>query len=276
MAVDDEELQSWREILAEDPRGWAFDDLRGYAEDAAPWRFDTLARSLVQMSHDLLDIGTGGGEFLAALSEDLPEVTAATESQAQNLSLARERLEPLGVKVAEHDPRSPGAALPFASESFDLVLDRHAAFSSPEVARVLAPGGIFLTQQVGADDLAELIDLFGLQTPFPDSTLEHVERELTEAGLRIERSGAFRGRALFSDMPSLLRYLRRVPWTAPEDLSVDAHRDQLEDLAARIADGPLVLATSRFWIQARRPEAPEASVTDFSRLLDDLPTVPEV
>lgn len=276
MAAGDDELQTWREILAEDPHGWSFEDLRGYAEDAAPWRFDSLAGSLVQMSHALLDIGTGGGEFLAALAEDLPDATAATEGWAPSLAVARERLEPLGVEVVEHDPHAPGATLPFDAGRFDLVLDRHAAFSSPEVARVLAPGGIFLTQQVGADDLADLLEVFDLETPFPDSTLEHVERELTEAGLRIERSGAFRGRALFSDMPSLLRYLRRVPWTAPADLSVDTHRDQLHELAARIDEGPLVLGTSRFWIQARRPEAPSPTVTDFSRLLDDLPEVPEV
>ena len=53
----------------------------------------------------------------------------------------------------------PRGRLPFRDGAFHLVVNRHEAFVAGEVARVLAPGGIFLTQQV---DNANLDDLCGL------------------------------------------------------------------------------------------------------------------
>lgn len=48
------------------------------------------------------------------------------------------------------------AALPFRDASFDVVLDRHEAYDPSDVARVLASGGVFLTQQVHGRSYAEL------------------------------------------------------------------------------------------------------------------------
>lgn len=276
MTVDDATLDTWRDIVGHQPTSFDTTDLRGYGEDEPPWRFETVARNLAQVSHHLLDVGTGGGEFLARLADVLPDDTVATEATAAGLAGATERLVPLGVDVMEHDPAAPGATLPFAAERFDLVLARHARFDAEQVRRVMAPGGTFATEQVGSDDLADVLATFGVCRPAGSPTLESLERELTGAGLRIERSDAFRGRAVFTDVAALLGFLRRVPWVAPEDLDVDAHREQLEALARRVADGPLEAATSRFWVSARTPEAARPAVTDFSQLLDDTPEVPRV
>lgn len=276
MTVDDATLDAWREIVARQPASSDTTDLRGYGEDEPSWRFETVARNLAQVSHHLLDVGTGGGEFLARLGDVLPEDTVATEATAAGCAGARERLEPLGVDVVEHDPTAPGATLPFAPERFDLVLARHSRFDVEQVRRVMAPGATFATEQVGSDDLAEVLAALGVCRPSGSPTLEGIERELTGAGLRIERGDAFRGRAVFTDVAALLGFLRRLPWVTPEDLDVDAHRDQLEALAERMEHGPLEAATSRFWVSARAPEAARPAVTDFSRLLDDTPEVPRV
>lgn len=71
----------------------------------------------------------------------------ATEEHPPNVKLATERLAPLGVRVepvrlTELDP------LPFDEAEFDVVLNRHSAFNCGEVARIVAPGGTFVTQQV--------------------------------------------------------------------------------------------------------------------------------
>ena len=42
-------------------------------------------------------------------------------------------------------------ALPFEDSSFSLVVSRHESYVASEVARVLRPGGLFLTQQLGGD-----------------------------------------------------------------------------------------------------------------------------
>jgi len=73
----------------------------------------------------------------------------ATEAYEPNVALARERLGPLGVTVLPY--RSDdlvGGPLPFDDASLDVVLDRHESYGACEVARVLAPRGRFLTQQV--------------------------------------------------------------------------------------------------------------------------------
>jgi len=79
--------------------------------------------------------------------EAWPARVTATEEHPQKLELATERLARLGVRVAsvrltEVDP------LPFDEAEFDVVLKRHSTFNCAEVARLLALGGTFLTQQV--------------------------------------------------------------------------------------------------------------------------------
>src|SRR6266545_4692349 len=77
----------------------------------------------------------GGGEVLAAVAKP-PPVLVATEGWAPNAALAQQRLAPLGgvvVQVGEN------ADLPFADDSFDLVVSRHpVTVRWEEVARVLA------------------------------------------------------------------------------------------------------------------------------------------
>ena len=93
----------------------------------------------------LLDMGTGGGEFLSTLSP-LPKYTCATEGYVPNISIARNRLEPLGVKVYKVEDDEE---LPFNDEAFELVINKHESYSPKEVRRILDNKGIFITQQVG-------------------------------------------------------------------------------------------------------------------------------
>lgn len=250
MPQDDATVQTWRDALAEEPTGTDLSDIGGYGEEEPPWRFDSQARTLAQVSHRLLVLGDGGEALLESLGEDRPEEAVASAA----------------------DP----ASLPFEDDSFDLVIARHAPFDAAEVFRVLAPEGTFATQQVGPDDLHEIHEALGIDVPSDAPSLQVIERELTNAGFSIERSDAFRGRAVVTDVVSLLRFLRRMPWTTAEDLDVDAHREALERIAERLEQGPLELGISRFWVLARTPEAPRPAVTDFSQLLDDRPDVPEV
>lgn len=62
-----------------------------------PWDFGALVDAFASDSPDLLDLGTGGGEWLSA--RHLPELTVATEGWAPNVPVAQARLAPLGVEV---------------------------------------------------------------------------------------------------------------------------------------------------------------------------------
>ena len=79
--------------------GWDFSCLRGrWQEDEPSWDYAGLVQQSLSHVTALLDLGTGGGEFLAGLAP-LPALTCATEGYPPNLPLARRRLEPLGVQV---------------------------------------------------------------------------------------------------------------------------------------------------------------------------------
>ena len=251
-------------------------------EQEPPWSWATLVGNLAPMSDQVLDLGTGGGETLASLAHVLPEGTVATAGRSSGLAVARARLAPLGIAVHEHGADRPGARLPFPDGTFDLVLSRHGTYDAHDVARVLAPGGSFLTERVGGDDLRELDSALGIDLPSSEVTLENAVHDLTRAGLTVERSDAFHGTVRFGDMASLLGYLRRVARLGPDGsdgLAPEPHRRALETLAQQLHAGPLSLSTSRFLVLARAPSAPDVGRTDFADLVgrtDPMPEVPRV
>jgi cyclopropane fatty-acyl-phospholipid synthase-like methyltransferase len=63
-----------------------------------PWDYTATVLEHARRSPDLLDLGTGGGEWLAALPYR-PARTVATEAWPPNVSVARGRLKPLGTEV---------------------------------------------------------------------------------------------------------------------------------------------------------------------------------
>lgn len=274
-SATEDELASWREILAEQPTGWDFSDLEGIRHPETPWSYETIVRNLVVTAHRVLDLGTGGGELLATLADVLPEGTVATEGWAPNVPLARDRLARLGIEVVQYHCEE-GARLPFEDDSVDLILCRHDSFDAADVARVLAPRGAFLTLQVGGDDLQEIPAAFGIEPPYPENTLMNAQNALVRAGLTVERADVVHDRYEFADMTTLLRFLRRVPWMAPEGLDADRHREGLERLAAEFEDGPFTATATRFVILARKPGEVDEGRTDFSSLPTDDLEVPQV
>ncbi|MGP9681348.1 class I SAM-dependent methyltransferase [Brachybacterium sp. AOP3-A1-3] len=266
--------------MSEDPTRQCDREVPG--EQELPWSWITLVGNLAPMSDRVLDLGTGDGETLATLADVLPEGTVATVGRRSHLPVARDRLATLGIEVHDHGFDRHGSRLPFPSDSVDLVLCRQESYDPREVARVLAPGGTFLTQQVGGDDLCELDGAFVAEPPYPGATLERAVHDLTRAGLTVERSDAFHGTVRFDDVESLLGYLRRVAWQEPDGsdgLDPDHRRRELEALAQELPAAPLSLSISRFLVLARAPSAPDVGRTDFADLLrraDLMPEIPRV
>lgn len=111
-----------------------------------------------------LDLQTGGGEVLATIPAGPPRL-AATESWPPNIAVARRNLARLGARVVP--VATEDSDLPFAGETFDLVVSRHpVSVRWDEVARVLKPGGTYFSQNVGAGSVGELTEfLIGPQPP---------------------------------------------------------------------------------------------------------------
>ncbi|MCI0767839.1 methyltransferase domain-containing protein, partial [Bacillus sp. TL12] len=99
------------------------------------WSYGSMAFSLMQHATSMLDMGTGGGEFLSLL-RPFPPTIYATEGYAPNIPIAKKKLEPLGVKVVEVTDDN---VLPFDDGQFDFILNQHESYSAPEVKRTLSP-----------------------------------------------------------------------------------------------------------------------------------------
>ncbi|MFB4266589.1 class I SAM-dependent methyltransferase [Nonomuraea sp. GTA35] len=217
--------------------GWDFSFLRGRVtyEGELPWDYERLAREHLRNAASLLDLGTGGGELLAGLAP-LPPRTAATEGYAPNLPIARARLEPLGVEVAE-DTR------PFPDASFDLVLNRHESYDPAEVRRLLAPGGRYLTQQVSGRDLEELNAALG-GPPHPHHAWDLASATAALDRLEITWSEEASFTTTFHDVGALVLFLRAVPWQVP-GFDVSAYGDRLRAVHQDMARGRPLRATAR-------------------------------
>jgi SAM-dependent methyltransferase len=233
--------------------GWDFSHLDGRnIEEAMPWDYMALAATRMQQSTSMLDMDTGGGERILALRAHWPAKVVATEGYAPNVILASERLSLFGATVVEVDS-SNFAPLPFADDEFDLVLNRHGAFNAKELARILAPGGIFLTQQVHGLFAYDLMAHFGASPQWPSATYEDAIERLAAAGLELLQGREWRGKTSFKDVGAIVYYLKATPWLVP-DFSVERHFAQLLLLQERLEiEGELAFANMRYWVEARQP-----------------------
>ena len=221
-------IESWRaEERQAQMHGWDFSHLAGRMEsgdDALPWDLKTILRRYLQPDDRLLDMDTGGGEFLLSIGHP-HENTAATEGWAPNIALCRERLLPLGI---DFRPMPDEAAMPFDDAQFDVILNRHGSYDIRELKRVLKPHGVFITQQVGRDNDRELVNLLmpGVPVPFPEITLKEQAERFRQAGFTIREQNEVYLPIRFSDVGALVWFAKVIEWEFP-DFSVDRCTEQL-------------------------------------------------
>ncbi|HTD63183.1 MAG TPA: class I SAM-dependent methyltransferase [Verrucomicrobiae bacterium] len=247
-------IAAWSSEESQPFSGWDFGHLRGrYSEEKPPWSYEDLAREALRGAQSAVDLGTGGGEVLARLADAFPDCMVATEAYPPNWAVARERLAPGGASVVAYAADEVSSVLPFRDGSFDAVLDRHEAYDAREVSRVLAPGGVFLTQQVHGQSHADLLGWFGTEPHWPDVTLDRLASDLVRAGLDIELARSSWGTISFLDVAALVYYLKAIPWEVP-DFSVGRFRTELLGLQRRLDEtGALRFNEGLFAIRARKP-----------------------
>jgi SAM-dependent methyltransferase len=234
--------------------GWDFSWFAGRATEERPaWGYSRLLAQRMRDATAAVDLQTGGGEVLATIPQ-APPVLVATESWAPNLEVARANLRPLGATVVA---AADGPGLPFRSGAFDLVVSRHPVRTWwDEVARVLRPGGTFLSQQIGTGTVRELAEAMrGPLPPRPGQGTAQTAAAARTAGLVVVDLRHQSLRTVFHDIGAVVYFLRKVVWIVP-DFTVERYRAQLAELHRHIqAHGPFVAHAQRFLIEARRGEA---------------------
>lgn len=232
--------------------GWDFSYVDGTGRiDAEPltWSYGSKALTLIRNSSSMLDMGTGGGEFLSML-RPFPKTIYATEGYKPNVSIAKNRLEPLGVKVVEI---ADDNFLPFENRFFDLIINKHESYSNQEVRRVMSDGGIFLTQQAGGLDCHDINDALDLpyNEEFIDWKLDKAVSDLENNGFVVLESGEEFPIQRFFDIGALVYYLKVIPWQAP-DFNVEKDKQKLHEIHQLIQEkGYFDVRQHRFYVKAK-------------------------
>ena len=233
--------------------GWDFSYLEGRFhsdEDALPWNYTNVIKLYKLNNHRILDIDTGGGEFLLSLGHPY-QLTSATEGYPPNVELCQKKLGSLGIDFHEMSDYSKMA---FADSSFDLVIDRHGSYDANEIYRILKPNGLFITQQVGEDNDRELVDMLLLDSPkaFAGHNLKSQTELFEKSGFKIlEQGEAFRPIA-FYDTAALVWFAKIIEWEFV-DFSVDRCFEKLLYVEKEIAQKGFVCGNiHRFYFVAKK------------------------
>lgn len=205
-------------------QGWDFSHLDSrWQNGEMPWDYKSIVLDHLHPADQLLDMGTGGGEFLRSLNHAF-EKTAATETWQPNIQLCMETLAPLGIAVY---PVGDDGLMPIAAERFDLVINRHASYNLHEVCRVLKPGGMFITQQVGSRNCILL------ETRINKEPLHHqvfsLESELPkfrDCGFSVQFADECFPTLRFFDVGAVVYWAKVIQWSFP-GFSVEKNFEQL-------------------------------------------------
>ena len=245
------------EAEAHPTEGWDW-DWRGdrLTSSPLPWSYREIVQRLARDSPDRLDLGTGGRRVAGQARHPAPP-----HRRKGGLGSPRcPRQGPAGaarVEVVAYQGPSDNIAqsadeppLPFADGSFHLVASRHEAFVASEVARVLARGGRFVTQQVGDDEgLRKLLGITPVRLITPVWDLELAASQVESAGLKVTDGGETTQVEMIADIGALVWYLNAIPWAVP-NFSPGAFRERLLELHQLSQVAPLQFGRGAFWLLA--------------------------
>jgi SAM-dependent methyltransferase len=213
-----------------DLTGWDFSRLQA-EEFPPPWRFSDVIRSYLNGTQWIADLGTGGGEAFLHLTPDF--------ARGFGLDNSTERLGAAGKLAIQRNVSNVAfvgannASLPFPVRSLDLVLARYADYAPAEVVRVLRPGAIFATQQMGDDDTTNIFDTFGWGTygaywraRFQSEGRVYVPtsqtaQQFASLGCDVVTFDEYDLPMYFKDVEALVFYLKASP--LPEEIDPEKH-----------------------------------------------------
>jgi SAM-dependent methyltransferase len=187
------------ELLAQVPprRGWDFSRMN-VIRQPVPWNYRDLAARYLRSTDSVLDIGTGGGETFSQLASFFGR-GLGIDIDARMIQLAVANSTSGNIRF-----RVGSARLEAISETFDVILDRHAPFDLDAIAAHLKPAGYFVTQQVGERNMARVQAALGQEITQPP-----VQRQtFTASGLRLLAFLEYDVEYVVRDIESLLFWLR--------------------------------------------------------------------
>ena len=230
--------------------GWDFSYIKGrMIEDKLSWNYRNIVEKNILGKESLLDMGTGGGEFLCSLS-NLPQNVCATEGYEPNIPIAEKKLKENNILLR---PIINDSEIPFDSEYFDIVINRHESFNIKELKRILKKDGLFITQQVGGLNGIDFNMVF--ETKMPDNIdwclIKNIEM-FKNTGMEIIEYDEKIGKMRFNDIGAIVYYLKCISWQV-KDFSIDKYYKKLEIMNEIIEkNGFMDFVLHRFYLIAKK------------------------
>ncbi|PQP83332.1 SAM-dependent methyltransferase [Paenibacillus sp. PCH8] len=191
--------------------GWDFSSMNVVSEKIE-WNFyEEVARN-TRSSDLLLDIGTGGGEAVLSIAKVALLLVGIDLAQGM-IETAQHNLQALGVHPNVRFLHMDAGKLVFPNHFFNVISARHSGFSATEVFRVLADGGIFLTQQVSEQDKHNISEAFGRgqSANRPGTLMNRYQNELHEAGFHDIQIREYNATEYYATPDDLLFLLTHAP-----------------------------------------------------------------
>ena len=239
-------------------RGWDFSRMQTEREPV-PWEYLEVVPNYLMPQDAVLDIGTGGGEKLLALSQHFGQ-GVGVDPNPEMIHAAREN----GAGQANVTFEEMAAeALAFPDASFAVVLNRHAPIDVSEVVRVLKPGGYFVTQQVGDHNMANICEEFGTEPvvqyadrgALDDESHQKLIEAFTHHGCRLLTSAGYDVHYWVKDIPSLIFWLKAIAGgKIPAVFSIDRHGPVVKTIIEKYATAKGVVTNEhRTLLIAQKP-----------------------
>lgn len=252
MTPDDWKKLWTKEEKAAHIHGWDFSHIHDrYSEETdLPWDYEEIIRRYLNKDMKILDYDTGGGEFLLSLKHPAHN-TAATEGYPPNVELCKKTLLPLGI---DFKSCNTPYAIPFESESFDIIINRHGDFHAKELYRLLKKGGLFITEQVGGENDRDLVEMVlpNTEKPFPHLNLAEQRKIFEDAGFHIIRAEEVFRPIRFYDVGAFVWFAHIIEWEFP-GFSVERCFDSLLKIQKSIEDTGYIEGTiHRYLIVAKK------------------------
>lgn len=219
-------------------QGWDFSYLENRWEDEnLPWDYKYILKKYLKSNYQLLDMGTGGGEFLLSLNHPY-EKTSVTEAWEPNIKLCNEKLSPLGICVRQVYEDSQ---LPFEDNSFDMIINRHESYNIREVKRILKPNGIFITQQVGGknNELLSKRLIKDFVSQYSYLNLNYSLEELKRNSFDILYKDEYFPYLRFYDVGAIVYFAKIIQWEFPS-FSIDSCFDELYKMYEELKISPYI------------------------------------
>lgn len=254
MTPDDWKKLWTKEEEAAHIHGWDFSHIHDrYSEETdLPWDYEEIIRRYLNKDMKILDYDTGGGEFLLSLKHPAHN-TAATEGYPPNVELCKKTLLPLGI---DFKSCNTPYAIPFESESFDIIINRHGDFHAKELYRLLKKGGLFITEQVGGENDRDLVEMVlpNTEKPFPHLNLAEQRKIFEDAGFHIIKAEEAYRPILFYDIGAFVWFAHIIEWEFP-GFSVEKCFDILLKMQKNIKHNGYIEGTiHRYLIVAKKLE----------------------